>query len=86
MQLIQLRLARCLKNNLQIPLFLSNKIFKSTEIINSINIQDLIQTKMGTHYRELFNKALNIKKTKLEYIKPDSVNKFETKLKRSLHH
>ena len=69
------------------PLFLSNKIFKSTEIINSINIQDVdTKTKMGTHYRELFNKALNIKKTKLEYIKPDSVNKFETKLKRYLHH
>ena len=53
------------------PLFLSNKIFKSTEIINSINIQGVdTKTKMGTHYRELFNKALNIKKTKLEYIKP----------------
>ena len=65
------------------PLFLSNKIFKSTEIINSINIQEVdIKTKMGTHYRELFNKALNIKKTKLVYIKPNSVNKFESKIKK----
>ena len=37
---------------------------------------------MGTHYRELFNKALNIKKTKLEYIKPNSVNKFESQIKK----
>ena len=66
------------------PLFLSNKIFKSTEIINSINIQGVdIKTKMGTHYRELFNKALNIKKTKLVYIKPNSVNKFESKIKKN---
>jgi ADP-heptose:LPS heptosyltransferase len=65
------------------PLFLSNKIFKSTEIINSINIQGIdIKTKMGTHYRELFNKALNIKKTKLVYIKPNSVNDFESKVKK----
>ena len=65
------------------PLFLSNKIFKSTEIINSINIQGVdIKTKMGTHYRELFNKALNIKKTKLVYIKPNSVNNFESKIKK----
>ena len=49
------------------PLFLSNKIFKSTEIINSINIQGVdIKTKMGTHYRELFNKALNIKSINLK--------------------
>lgn len=65
------------------PLFLSNKIFKSTEIINSINIKGFdIKTKMGTHYRELFNKALNIKKTKLEYIKPNSINKFENQIKK----
>ena len=65
------------------PLFLSNKIFKSTEIINSIDIQGVdIKTKMGTHYRELFNKALSIKKTKLVYIKPNSVNNFENKIKK----
>ncbi len=65
------------------PLFLSNKIFKSTEIINSINIQGFdTKTKMGSHYRELFNKALNMKKTKLEYIKPNSVNKFERQIKK----
>ena len=65
------------------PLFLSNKIFKSTEIINSINIQGVdIKTKMGTHYRELFNKALNIKKSKLVYIKPNSINNFESKIKK----
>ena len=65
------------------PLFLSNKIFKSTEIINSINIQGVdIKTRMGTHYRELFNKALSIKKTKLVYIKPNSVNNFENKIKK----
>ena len=65
------------------PLFLSNKIFKSTEIINSINIQGVdTKTKMGTHYDVLFNKALNIKKTKLEYIKPNSVNKFENQIKK----
>ena len=65
------------------PLFFSNKIFKSTEIINSINIQGVdTKTKMGTHYRELFNKALNIKKTKLEYIKPNSVKKFESQIKK----
>jgi len=65
------------------PLFLSNKIFKSTEIINSINIQGVdTRTKMGTHYRELFNKALNMKKTKLEYIKPNSINKFESQIKK----
>ena len=67
------------------PLFLSNKIFKSTEIINSVNIQGVdTKTRMGTHYRELFNKALNIKKTKLEYIKPNSVNKFESQIKKIL--
>ncbi len=65
------------------PLFLSNKIFSSTEIINSINIQGVdTRTKMGTHYRELFNKALNMKKTKLEYIKPNSINKFESQIKK----
>jgi len=65
------------------PLFLSNKIFKSTEIINSINIHGVdIRTRMGTHYRDLFNKALNIKKTKLVYIKPNSVNNFESKIKK----
>ena len=65
------------------PLFLSNKIFKSTEIINSINIQGVdIKTRMGTHYRELFNKALSIKKNKLVYIKPNSVNNFENKIKK----
>ena len=65
------------------PLFLSNKIFESIEIINSINIQDVdTKTKMGTHYRELFNKALNMKKTKLEYIKPHSVNKFANQIKK----
>ncbi len=65
------------------PLFLSNKIFKSTEIINSINIQGVdIKTRMGTHYRELFNKALSIKKTKLVYIKPNSINNFENKIKK----
>ena len=65
------------------PLFLSNKIFKSTEVINSINIQGLdTKTRMGTHYRELFNNALNIKRTKLEYIKPNSVNKFKIQIKK----
>ena len=65
------------------PLFLSNKIFKSTEIINSINIKGVnIKTRMGSHYRKLFNKALNIKNTKLEYIKPNSVNKFESRIKK----
>ena len=66
------------------PLFLSNKIFKSIEIINSIELNTSdVKTKMGTHYRELFNKALNIKKTKLEYIKPDSLTKFESQIKKN---
>ena len=65
------------------PLFISNKIFKSTEIINSINIKGFdTKTKMGTHYRELFNKALNIKKSKLVYIKPNSINNFESNIKK----
>ena len=65
------------------PLFISNKIFKSTEIINSIDVQGVdTKIKMGTHYRELFNKALNTKKNKLEYIKPNSVNKFESQIKK----
>ena len=65
------------------PLFLSNKIFKSIEIINSIELRTPdATTKMGTHYRELFNKALNLKKTKLTYIKPNSVTKFESKAKK----
>ena len=67
------------------PLFLTNKIFKSIEIINSINIQNVnTKTKMGTHCRGLFNKALNMKKTKLEYIKPNSFNKFANQVKKIL--
>ena len=65
------------------PLFLSNKIFKSMEIINSIELKTSdVKTRMGAHYRELFNKALNIKKTKLEYIKPNSFTKFESQIKK----
>ena len=65
------------------PPLLSNKIFKSVEIINSIELKtNDIKTKMGLHYKKLFEKALNLKKTNLEYIKPNSIFKFESQIKK----
>ncbi len=73
------------KTEYKYPLFLSNIIFKSTEVINSIQIQaDDIKTKMGSHYSKLFSKALNIKITKLEYIKPNSFNTFNSNIKKNI--
>lgn len=37
---------------------------------------------MGNHYSNLFNKALNLKKSKLEYLKPHSFRHFEIKIKK----
>ena len=64
------------------PLFISKIFIKSIEIINSteINAHDS-KTKMGEHYSALFNKALNLKKGKLEYLKPNSIHHFEDKTK-----
>ena len=64
------------------PLFISKIFIKSIEIINSteINAHDS-KTKMGEHYSTLFNKALNLKKEKLEYLKPNSIYHFEDKTK-----
>lgn len=71
------------KTKYKYPLFLTNTIFKSTEVINPIQIKtDDIKIKMGSHYSKLFSKALNIKITKLEYIKPNSFNTFDSKIKK----
>ena len=65
------------------PLFISKKLLKSIEIINTIelNAHDN-KTRMGNHYSKLFNKALNLKNSKLEYLKPYSFRHFENKIKK----
>ncbi len=65
------------------PLFIIKRLLKSIEIINTIelNAHDN-KTRMGTHYNKLFNKALNLKNSKLEYLKPYSFRHFEIKIKK----
>ena len=44
------------------PLFISKRLLKSTEIINTIELHAHDnKTRMGNHYSKLFNKALNLK-------------------------
>ena len=65
------------------PLFTSKILFKSIEIINSIEINSHdSKTRMGKHYSNLFIKALNLNKGKLEYLKPNSINHFKNKTKK----
>ena len=65
------------------PLLTSKILFKSIEIINSIEINSHdIKTRMGKHYSNLFIKALNLNKGKLEYLKPNSINHFKNKTKK----
>ncbi len=65
------------------PLFISKRLLKSIEIINSIEINaNDNRTRMGNHYSKLFNKALNLKNDKLEYLKPNSIRNFENEIKK----
>ena len=65
------------------PLFISKRLLKSIEIINTIEIKAHdSKTRMGSHYSKLFNKALNLKNGKLEYLKPYSICHFENKTKK----
>ena len=65
------------------PLFIAKRFLKSIEIINTIEINAHdSKTRMGRHYSRLFNKALNLKDGKLEYLKPYSIRDFENKIKK----
>ena len=65
------------------PLFICKILLKSIEIINSIEINAHDnKTRMGNHYNKLFNRALNLKNSKLEYLKPYSFHHFEKKIKK----
>ena len=65
------------------PLFISKRLLKSIEIINTIELNaHAKKTRIGNHYSKLFNKELNLKNNKLEYLKPYSFRHIESKNKK----